>query len=328
LSSLSIKLPRRPQSGSSYQQALLGSEQQVAPNSHHLPAGFGVRTAVAEGARARARGRIAGSRRCSGSASQSRHADACGGYKKAAPKNVRYLIENREVAVGVQLFHLRQRWGAAIWRAQPNAGLPLSAEVRSARVGGSGVQTRSGHSGGRRPAAGRTPVGLAGGRGLDADSRGSRYGRDVGYADGVRRSKWTPCVRGARGVRAAFGGEGGGGAAPLRRCAAAWGRATPVGLAAVGGRGLDGGGWGAWNGGNRAAVPSWCCGSERGADSALGWPGPARGGPVFSGGQAALLGISTAPLCCLALLASCAPVSECTAKRPQALPIPAAALVL
>ena len=30
----------------------------------------------------------------------------------------RYLIENREAAVGVQVSHLRQRWGAAIWRAQ------------------------------------------------------------------------------------------------------------------------------------------------------------------------------------------------------------------
>jgi hypothetical protein len=30
----------------------------------------------------------------------------------------RYLIENREAAVGVQVFHLRQRWGAAVWRAQ------------------------------------------------------------------------------------------------------------------------------------------------------------------------------------------------------------------
>jgi hypothetical protein len=27
----------------------------------------------------------------------------------------RYLIENREAAVGVQVFHMRQRWGAAVW---------------------------------------------------------------------------------------------------------------------------------------------------------------------------------------------------------------------
>ena len=30
----------------------------------------------------------------------------------------RCLIENREAAVGVQVFHLRQRWGATVWRAQ------------------------------------------------------------------------------------------------------------------------------------------------------------------------------------------------------------------
>jgi hypothetical protein len=30
----------------------------------------------------------------------------------------RYLIENREVAIGVQMFHMRQRWRAAVWRAQ------------------------------------------------------------------------------------------------------------------------------------------------------------------------------------------------------------------
>jgi hypothetical protein len=30
----------------------------------------------------------------------------------------RYLIENREAAVGVQMSHMRQRWGAAVWRAQ------------------------------------------------------------------------------------------------------------------------------------------------------------------------------------------------------------------
>jgi hypothetical protein len=30
----------------------------------------------------------------------------------------RYLIENREAVVGVQMFHMRQRWGAAVWRAQ------------------------------------------------------------------------------------------------------------------------------------------------------------------------------------------------------------------
>ena len=30
----------------------------------------------------------------------------------------RHLLENREAAIGVQMFHMRQRWGAAVWRAQ------------------------------------------------------------------------------------------------------------------------------------------------------------------------------------------------------------------
>jgi hypothetical protein len=30
----------------------------------------------------------------------------------------RHLIENREVTTGVQMFHMRQRWGAAVWRAK------------------------------------------------------------------------------------------------------------------------------------------------------------------------------------------------------------------
>ena len=42
----------------------------------------------------------------------------------------------RRQPVGVQLFHLRQRWGAAVWVLEgANAGPPQSAEVRSARLG-------------------------------------------------------------------------------------------------------------------------------------------------------------------------------------------------
>jgi hypothetical protein len=36
----------------------------------------------------------------------------------------RYLIENREAAVGVQMFHMRQRWGAGCGVAGANAGPP------------------------------------------------------------------------------------------------------------------------------------------------------------------------------------------------------------
>jgi hypothetical protein len=39
----------------------------------------------------------------------------------------RYLIENREAAVGVQMFHMhmRQRCGAAVWRAQTQVHLRI-----------------------------------------------------------------------------------------------------------------------------------------------------------------------------------------------------------
>jgi hypothetical protein len=53
----------------------------------------------------------------------------------------RYLIENREAAVGVQMFHMRQRWGAAVWRAQtqvllgrPKYALPGWEEAESCRA--------------------------------------------------------------------------------------------------------------------------------------------------------------------------------------------------
>jgi hypothetical protein len=36
------------------------------------------------------------------------------------------LIENREAAIGAQMFHMRQR-GAAVWRAQTQIAPPWSA---------------------------------------------------------------------------------------------------------------------------------------------------------------------------------------------------------
>jgi hypothetical protein len=95
----------------------------------------------------------------------------------------RYLIENREAAVGVQVFHLRQRWGAAIWRAQtqvllgrPKCALPGWGEAESRRA--AETQRR------RRPAAGRSPhASGSGARGFDADSWGAGYGGDVDRAD-------------------------------------------------------------------------------------------------------------------------------------------------
>jgi hypothetical protein len=79
----------------------------------------------------------------------------------------RYLIENREAAVGVQMFHMWQRWGVAVWRAQTQV---LLGRLKYALPG---------YRGGKRPsravqrtrrrmpvAGGHTPVGLATAGGL------------------------------------------------------------------------------------------------------------------------------------------------------------------
>jgi hypothetical protein len=50
----------------------------------------------------------------------------------------RYLIENREAAVGVQMFHLRQRWGAAVWRAQTQVLLGATGEAMGMELQGVG----------------------------------------------------------------------------------------------------------------------------------------------------------------------------------------------
>jgi hypothetical protein len=57
---------------------------------------------------------------------------------------ISYLIENREAAVGVQMFHMRQRWRAAVWRAQTQVLLGREAEVCSTGVGGGRVAPCSG----------------------------------------------------------------------------------------------------------------------------------------------------------------------------------------
>ena len=70
----------------------------------------------------------------------------------------RYLIENREAAVGVQVFHLRQRWGAAIWRAQTQV---LLGRLKYALPGCEDTESRrAADTAAARPAAGRTLVGL------------------------------------------------------------------------------------------------------------------------------------------------------------------------
>jgi hypothetical protein len=70
----------------------------------------------------------------------------------------RYLIENaREAAVGVQVFHVRQRWGAAIWRHRAQTQVLLGrlkyalpgweeAESRRAADTAGGGQAAAGHT--------------------------------------------------------------------------------------------------------------------------------------------------------------------------------------
>jgi hypothetical protein len=61
----------------------------------------------------------------------------------------RYLIENREAAVGVQMSHMRQRWGAAVWRAQTQVilgrlkyALPGWDEAESRRAADTATEAR------------------------------------------------------------------------------------------------------------------------------------------------------------------------------------------
>ena len=92
----------------------------------------------------------------------------------------RYLIENREAAVGVQVFHVRQRWGAAIWRAQTQVllgrlkcALPGWEEAESRRAADTAAE-----------ASCRSHASGSGARGFDADSWGAgAHGGDVGRAD-------------------------------------------------------------------------------------------------------------------------------------------------
>jgi hypothetical protein len=84
----------------------------------------------------------------------------------------RYMIENREAAVGVQVFRLRQRWGAAICRAQTQVllgrlkcALPGWEEAESRRAADTAAE-----------ASCRSHARGSGARGFDADSWGAGYG--------------------------------------------------------------------------------------------------------------------------------------------------------
>jgi hypothetical protein len=95
----------------------------------------------------------------------------------------RYLIENCEAAVGVQMFHMRQRWEDAVWRAQtqvllgrlkPKCALPGWEEAESRRAADTAAEVswRSHASG----------SGDGGGIGGDS-SWGAGHGGDVGRVD-------------------------------------------------------------------------------------------------------------------------------------------------
>jgi hypothetical protein len=92
----------------------------------------------------------------------------------------RYLIENCEAAVGVQMFHMRQRWGAAVWRAQTQVllgglkcALPGWEEAESCRAADTAAEASW------RPHA----SGAGNGEGLDDGGWGAGYGGDVGHID-------------------------------------------------------------------------------------------------------------------------------------------------
>jgi hypothetical protein len=90
----------------------------------------------------------------------------------------RYLIENREAAVGVQMLHMRQCWGgcgvAGANAGPPGCALPGWEEAESRRAADTAAETRCrSHT-----------SGSGGGGGLDGDSSwGAGYGGDVGCVD-------------------------------------------------------------------------------------------------------------------------------------------------
>jgi hypothetical protein len=104
----------------------------------------------------------------------------------------RYLTENREAAIGVQqMFHMRQRWGSAVWRAQTQVLLRrLKCALPAAGVGGGrvapGGSGHGGHDGGGQLlySCRSHASGSDGGGGLGGDSRwGAGYGGDVVRVD-------------------------------------------------------------------------------------------------------------------------------------------------
>jgi hypothetical protein len=90
-----------------------------------------------------------------------------------------FCLNRRRSECRCQVFHLRQRWRAAIWRAQTQVllgrlkyALPGWEEAESRRAADTAAE-----------ASCRSRASGSGARGFDADSWGAGYGGDVGRAD-------------------------------------------------------------------------------------------------------------------------------------------------
>jgi hypothetical protein len=93
----------------------------------------------------------------------------------------RYLIENREAAVGVQMFHMRQRWGAAVWRAQTQV---LLGRLKYALPGWKEAESRRAADTATEASWRSHASGSVDGGGLGGDSSlGAGHGGDVGRVD-------------------------------------------------------------------------------------------------------------------------------------------------
>jgi hypothetical protein len=99
----------------------------------------------------------------------------------------RYLIEIREAAVGVQMFHMRQRWGATVWRAQTQV---LLGGLKYALPGWEGAESRRAADTAAEASWRSHASGPGGGGGLGGDSSwGAGHGGDVGRVE-RQQSDW------------------------------------------------------------------------------------------------------------------------------------------
>jgi hypothetical protein len=93
----------------------------------------------------------------------------------------RYLIENREASVRVQMFHMRQRRGAAVWRAQTRAGRVLLGRLKCALPGREEAESRRAADTATEASWRSHASGSGDGGGLGGDSSwGAVSGGDVG----------------------------------------------------------------------------------------------------------------------------------------------------